>query len=409
MRSIKVNEEGKDEQTTEDERTPAVVTELLHRILDHNFPRWKQESEGSIKWNLADDRLEVHHKEKEHMEDIHCEETYKRDDPRLKSLVELQRVLLDDSTEKMLKNQSIEESYPYLKIHTGKRVEIEKRGVAFITVLKSGETSANEVPEDVIDHPELWKTQEEVNKLAKSQAQKSSHPPSDPEKPLEESTAEIAREGEILITSKHIATEKEAILVHDFIVTEEGRKNEYNIKKLENGVYEEKTKKENKTPNYFLILLAIATVVIIVLLAIPFIFDGTFKWVKNNLNITGITQIATIIVLAWTRVAIQQEKWKRARTDYVRREAGIPKYPGAKMDTKPVRRELAHMHDYFNFKQDFTNRRRNNATAVEEASRKDKEHDHVAVTMRKQEDANAVAFLKKYYAKHESQEPTMTE
>lgn len=384
---------------TKKEAIPEEVYNLVYRILARYCPRWKKGSKGHIKWNLEDDGLEIQHEGEGafRIEKVSCKKIYGRKDPAVSKFLNLQKAWIagarKDTKETklffMIKFRHAiagDIRFRHMKSEVNANIDIYARSVSRNEDDDYNSLFAVNSPEN----DEARAVMREIYEIAEKNAKRDKRPLAEGQR-LESVTIEATRKGKVMIESVHIFEEPEILKPYIFVIMPNGKKAEVRV--------------EEPTPEQITSRIILIIPVSITLLAfVPLL--GLWGWPRyfgQYVNITAVISITTTAILAWIRFVIRQKTWKEALKKRTRRLAGIPEHPNAQMD-KPNRfleREWMYIKDYFNFVRTFTERRRGNVIAIEEATRTEKGHDHATATMRKQEEANAVAFLRANYAKHE--------
>lgn len=396
-------------QNGEEEKwqTPGKLERFLEAIMDENFPNHSKGVKGHMKWNIEDDRCEIHLELKEEMEEVHCEKTYAREDPQVRNIVKL-------INEEEIEQEELESTFYHFKMMVLDDTVVVNNGEYSnlglnIQILEGrrtpGPVSQKLISErrDISDET-MTEAASAIFQIAMNNASKHRMPPQEG-KMVRKVAAETHTNGPILITSKHFPEGgNENIFVHDFIITDGGRKSEYTItnpseKKGQRGHNREKIKEPSKCA---WIIPIVATALPSIPIFAPQICNTCFG---EAINITALFTATGIAVAAWIRFLSRRKVWKKAHEKRIRRLAKIPEYPGSELDKKSwFRKARIYAHEYFNYLQTLEERRRNSVMAADEAAKREKEHDHMVLIMRKQEDANAVAFLKEYYARHEAED-----
>lgn len=382
---------------TKKEPTPPKINELIHRILSEYHPEWEKGSRGLVEWNLEDDRLAIRYEEEGEpsKEEVSCEKIYGREDPAVREFLEVQKMWmagLKQDTEKTKLFYTIRLGYRIDQY--GERETVIEYGLRTVSRNGSSEelrTLRNELQQN--DQERRTRiVAYKIYQVAEKNAEQDKRPLVESQD-LERVIVEATRESEVMIKSIHTFNKKlEVLKPHIFVITPNGKKAKIQM--------EEPTPAQITSRIIWIIPVIITALTFVPLLFGPWIWPHYFG---QHVNLTATFPIATTAILAWIRLVIRQKTWKETLKKRTRRLAGVPEHPNAQMD-KPnrfLKREWMYLKDYFNFVRTFTERRRGNVIAIEEAARTEKEHDHATATMRKQEEANAVAFLRANYTKHE--------
>lgn len=374
---------------TKEEATPPKIYDLTHGILSEYHPKWKKGSRGYMEWNLETDRLEVQHEEEiaPTKEEVSCEKTYYRGDSIVRGFLDIQERLMKGQEE------DTEEIELSCMIHIGYRINEDKKRETLIEagIRRASRKKDKKLMWEISSDQESVDVAYEIYKIAKKNAERDKRPLAK-NQDLERVTIEASRKGRVMIKSVHIfEKEPESAKPRTFIIMPNGEEKEIRT--------EEPIPTQITSWTVWIIPFVITILAFIPLLS-PWICR---RYLGDYINITATFPIVTTAILAWIRLIIRKKTWKEALKKRTRRLAGVPEHPCARMDKQDrfVEREWIYIKDYFDFIRTFTEKRRGNVIAIEEAAKTEKEHDHATATMRKQEEANAVAFLRDNYAKHE--------